>query len=739
MVYLCVVSAPCLVLFGMIITAWISIFGLMEHDYYGDTVEGRTNMDPAHNLLYVMCMVQGALFLYRIILLLTEKRIVKQVSQSYGFQDGDPAVSGYLNEIRKECFQKPSSVRGRNLITYAVQLMESNSPRNFLSGTLILERLLTRQHLVQQEEHKQQLELENRTGAPLVRMDEKNKREEMKRKREEWKKRPQHQQKEERIIIQQSRLIKRLIFGSASSSHILEKLLQTLDSRDSYNRKMREAAMRILEQLAGEIRLEQFPRWIQCISSLINTFEEYHLLQAHNTSPLELDSESDSDVDQQPSSKVLACYKELVLTGLSLLWSLAGNEVNCEIIINAKHVVYKIMAPVSYDLVHRSGHSAWSTMAVERSLGVMLQLIVTSKENTREDLRQWLSKNEGAIATIERIVTCEECKYELKMKGMQILSQLSMDENASRDNLTKTLINVFIRGDNGSIRKTAGKTLLALFLGSKSTATLLPKKENDVFVGQLAKILVQDDNICRKIAAEILEHLCVHYTENTDDNSTLKEYIIDIMPQVLKEILYHHASIGEGIPGYAKLDTDVESQSKMKKRRKKKKKKKTTSKKTSSSPGQNQHHKLHPALLSLCVTACNKYHLDLDTILREVRDQATDPEEYTMFSLATKMVQLNRGIITTDSLTAMKLTTRMVIAEMQKLRGHGARINLESLMDSLSSASETMLDLEGSMVFATEITMAVPATADTLDSLVKKARQLHREMKHQDSEIEPDN
>ncbi|KAF6981869.1 hypothetical protein CFC21_000317 [Triticum aestivum] len=819
---MCIASAPFFLFLGMLITAWISVRGLMDHDHYGDTDEGRVNMDPVHNVLYTMCVAQSALWLCRIMLLFLEERVVKQVSQAYGFQDGDRAVLGYLGEVSKGCFKNISSARERNLITYAVELMESKSPHSYLSGALILDRLLTRQHspiLIKQEEEKQQqqLDLEEKTGAPLVQKDTKKK-----------EGNEESNKKSVEIIVQQRRMIKRLI-GSASSIGILHRLLQTLDSQCSSDRKVREAAARIVEHVAGRIHLEKFPQGIQCVSSLINTFEEYRRLQPYRSLPsssnrkeatvmtlapspntkncqeqeqgrssintlsfesnpeyLESDSESDSDSDMDKLSfselvamghnnlkfSIMYCrqkiskssntataissssksksdngidrpssskanrsttnqfhgYKELLLTGLHILWKLAGSEDNCTVISNTKHLVSKIMAPVIYDIVHHAGHSAWSTQVVERSLGVILRLIVNTKGDTGADLRQQISSDKGSIGTMKKIVVCEECKgEELQMKAMQILTHLCIDETANRGNLTKVLVRIFINGDssNTSIRKTAGETLVLLFLSSKSVATLLPKEEHNEFIGGLAKILLQvgDNDTCRKNAAEILEHLCIQFAENGEYLSTLKNTITCVMPEVLREIC--HGSTGEEEkPEYARSDTDIESQSETKKKRNKKKN-------ASSSPGQNEQHKLYVALLSLCVTACEKLHLDLNAISL---GQAMDPGECVAFSLATKMVQLNRDLITADSLTAMKLTTRMVIAAMKKLEGNGTtvdRANLESLIDSLSSVSETMLDLEGCIVFA----MTKPATVDTLHSLVKQARQLHAKIQDQDLEI----
>lgn len=83
------------------------------------------------------------------------------------------------------------------------------------------------------------------------------------------------------IASGQRMLMRHLVLSASSSRHMLQKLLETLDSTGLHDRETRKQAAVIVERLAFNINLEDFPRGIQHISSLIGTFQEYIIAEPY--------------------------------------------------------------------------------------------------------------------------------------------------------------------------------------------------------------------------------------------------------------------------------------------------------------------------------------------------------------------------------------------------------------------------------------------------------------------------
>jgi hypothetical protein len=130
-----------------------------------------------------------------------------------------------LRETRTGCEKDPLFAKGRNFITYAVDLMRSNILDDYLPGLLIL--------------------------VPIVEMP------------------PELLLNAPNFNAQQP--LMNLLIISGSSGTVLQRLLHTLDSRSPYNLpRTREYAARVVTHLARDISLEQFPLAIRSISSLLD-------------------------------------------------------------------------------------------------------------------------------------------------------------------------------------------------------------------------------------------------------------------------------------------------------------------------------------------------------------------------------------------------------------------------------------------------------------------------------------
>lgn len=651
-VILCPLAA--LYLCGLVITGGISLWRLIQRDY--GKVDGDANLQPALNVLYSLALFQGVLFCYRFFSYSAGDGLVSKVAEEYQLEKtARKSVKEYLRQTRNGCAKDPSFVKERNLVTYAVGMMKCESSDSFLSGARILDALLRQENL---EEHHSMI-------AQLI--------------------------------------------GSASSSNIVEKLLQALDSRSRQDKEITELAARIVAHLAGEIRLKQFPQGIPCISSLLET------------------SQRQADDDSVPSGE----FKVLMVQGLLILDGLAADKDNCRAICEAPSLLSKVMAPISSDLLHLIDHGEWSSI-VAASLQVMSRLVNTPGRSGNK-LRSQISNNTDVISSIEQILKCKTCDDKLYILAIKILTKLPMNAASSvgtesRGKFIKTLASIFTDDTkDSSIRKLAGEALAML---SESNAAIFLKENGDVVRDLRGMLSYVVNNTYRISAAETLKHLCLYYKENDHHSRELMGAMKDVTLEILTEILPHGLTVKEVQAGN-EIDKDkyqapgadledghdgcVDSEN-------------NCLNKINSSVQQKDEklvdRKLHAALLSLSEAIFDKLISEGHDLAPLVDKIASGEAEFSFTRKLKEMVEINSKP-TANCLIIMKIISKMVISMMKQRAWHGKEDleSLDSLMLSLSSASKNMLALEGFMIFASADGHAMEYFG-TLASLVNRAQKL---------------
>ncbi|KAL6630101.1 hypothetical protein ACP70R_029866 [Stipagrostis hirtigluma subsp. patula] len=379
---LTVIMSPIVALYmsGPHVPIWLAVWRLRHRDY------GNQNGDPssphlmvALDILYTLVVFQGVIVYYMTLNAWGGKRLVHAVVNRCGFKEwASPCVWDYLAETRAGCAEDPSFTVGRNFVTYAVDLIKSESADRRLSGLRILDTLIGK------------LQTPSWDSRSFYR----------------W-----------QNLVGRRLQLKQLVIESASSDDIILKMLQMLDSRGPYDKEMRKRAARIVAHLAGDIHLKRYPLGIHWVASLLDTFEQYSVLEPYQHDWLLHTFEQDwcqeaplADKKEDDNTKPEDGYKDLVLQGLRILAKLATNKDNCIIINNTKGLLSKIMAPVTMDLVHSHGDE-WSSI-VEGSLRVMCQL-VSAPGKIGKKLRREISSNKKAITVMERILDCQQCAGQL--------------------------------------------------------------------------------------------------------------------------------------------------------------------------------------------------------------------------------------------------------------------------------------------------------------------------------------
>ncbi|CAM0877945.1 unnamed protein product [Alopecurus aequalis] len=196
--------------YGYVICLVLSLWRIVQRDYgskHGD--DYLRNLLPALVLFYSMVLCQCVLFILWLHINWGQKYIYFRLSQGFRLTEnwGREAARAYFSDTREKCWRNPASIRGRSFMHYAVDMLDSEVQKNYVSGVRMIDHFI-------------ELELDVR-----------------------W------------MIL--------------SSRPRVQKLIDSLGWRTD-TMEIRELAARIVAYLACHIHLTQYPGAMQCISSLLD-------------------------------------------------------------------------------------------------------------------------------------------------------------------------------------------------------------------------------------------------------------------------------------------------------------------------------------------------------------------------------------------------------------------------------------------------------------------------------------
>uniref|UniRef100_A0A3B6I5I2 Uncharacterized protein n=1 Tax=Triticum aestivum TaxID=4565 RepID=A0A3B6I5I2_WHEAT len=710
--------------FGAVICAGISLWRIIQHDYGNmDGDNSKANLMPALDFFYSLILCQGALY----ILWQTSNIVFRKMW-------GETLVKEYLVDIQSKCWRDPKSIKGRRLVNYAVDLLDSESSQDYLSGAEMLDVLIKRGVDVR----------------PLI----------------------------------------------LPSSQKVQKLIDTL-RKSSSDREIKELAARILAHLACDRDLTQFPGVIPCISSLLlgtttqlpywnnqqgssNQSPQsdvfYQLFAEIKESKLGLlllkiiekgkldqqgarGSQGDRDTTlpycnnqhQSPQSRLDQQgaadsegegdgWNELILQGLTILERLASDQHNCRDICSTPDLMAKIMSPIYSDtLIQDINIMPWQDV-VNGALRVVYRLIRAPEWTGGRRLAHEISCSKQAVSNLEMIlnqgnIACQQ----LQMRAMEILTELTLDSPAklalgTKENMINKQLQIFLdegkeedlrvtagknsadnlaietkekligkqlqifldEGKEEKFRVTAGKTLASLSKTGTTISACIMSEYNPI-VEQMTEILdAKNKVIYRTIAAEILENLCTLHTmdKNHVRNNLLQK--VSEAPLDVQENQLHDDEENQ------RLEHNVQIKS----------------------SDQNETYKarmeLKEALLSLTSVIFDKLIInaeDFDDVARKVA-----PGEGEFVAKLKTIVEENCEA-TANSLRIVKLCGQIAVTMMKRSQ-YIAHFKDQKFVESLSEVSRKTCNLESCMLFAGTDGGAKKTARPLLFDLVKEAEVL---------------
>ncbi|KAL5205044.1 hypothetical protein ABZP36_009915 [Zizania latifolia] len=382
----------------------------LRHRAYAGASNGDAslaNLTTALDFFYALVLCQGALDLSLRLFISLEHSVLlvyQKASKNISSETWFMKfVEAYSNDIRERCAKDLAAAEQVSLLSYAVGLLESGSQEEYLSAARMLD-----------------------------------------------------------YLIKNGQDASTLILGSRWKA---QRLLDTLGITQG-STELRLLAARIVADLAGGIRLAQFPGSLRCVSSLLEATDQPCCTNPHPSANFDtLQQQWTAKIQERmphinmghgkpddKESESSCCCDELIVQGLTILQRLARDPHNSVDICQDLGLLAKITAPIhSHTLIDDMAMNTPWVHITNCSLRVVHQLIHVATGEAATMLRRQISSDNSsdkqAVTNLKEILYGE--RHQLQMRAMEILSELVLDSslNISEDtgeNLVRKQLQIFL-------------------------------------------------------------------------------------------------------------------------------------------------------------------------------------------------------------------------------------------------------------------------------------------------------
>jgi len=512
----------------------------LNHGNYRDGTDSMADMMATLNIFYSLIIFQGTMFLVLLLPMNIYKATVtrklyalEQLSDKWGKK----AIRRYISDISTKCRKDPLSIKGRDLIKYAAELLDSDSQEDYLYGARLLSAFVNK-------------------GEDVS-----------------W------------LLLPSRHRIQRLL-DSLMISCSLDEACVPLISRFRRGRclamignlddkkEIREVAATIMANVAAHIDdLSKYPGAMRCISSLLQDQEEttqtyrnrnskqlpddpppyqrpigpltkrQHYIGEHLLKVIGEEEEWRRNLRKDQKRMALREHRhrskreggtnnKLVQQGLTILERLASNsDDNRRIICSTAGLLPKITAPVySATLIEDIETKAWADI-VSRCIKVLYQLIRAPAGWTSRRLRHEISSHDQALSNLKSILLDQgrnEAEHqELKLRAMDILTELALDLSSinhtkeTKKVLVTKQLQLFLLGNGDDEEESAAiarRAMVSLSTNSESNSALIMSAQNDITGRRLTEVLDEADHQQEQLVTMgILTELTLDFSVNLTD------------------------------------------------------------------------------------------------------------------------------------------------------------------------------------------------------------------------------